>query len=138
MQVLAVKDDFTALGIHNWALARLGYQALIANDGEAALKVLAMDPIRLLVSDGFMPSLNGIKLCRRLSARTPREENQCAQMEAGVDDPLRSAIQPEETGMRLRLAQRMVNLTAQGRQWYAEVARAVESVLTAFQGVANV
>jgi CheY-like chemotaxis protein len=138
MQVFAVKDDFHALAMLIWARARLGYQVLTSSDGEAALKVRVMDSIRLLVNGWLLPGLNGLNLCPCLKARTPLEEIQCPVMEAEVDNSPKNAIHLQETWLRPRLAQCMLRLAAQGRQWHAEAARPAESVLILCREVANV
>ncbi len=130
MKVLAVEDDPTALAILTRALAKLGHDVLTATDGEAALDVLAADPVRVVVSDWLMPGLDGLELCRRVRSRpgsdyvyfilltgqTPTEENQRAAIEAGVDDFLQKPLQPHEIWMRLRVAERIVGFATQVRQ----------------------
>ncbi len=130
MKVLAVEDEPSALAILTRALARLGHDVLTATDGEAALDVLAADPVRVVVSDWMMPGLDGLELCRRvrsragsdyvyfilLTAQTPSEENQRAAIEAGVDDFLQKPLQPQEMWMRLRVAERIVGFATQVRQ----------------------
>lgn len=130
MKVLAVEDDRTALAILTRALVRLGHEVLTASDGEAALAVLAADPVRVVVSDWLMPGLDGLELCRRvrartgseyvyfilLTAQTPSEENQREAIEAGVDDFLQKPLQPQEIWMRLRVAERIVGFATQVRQ----------------------
>jgi CheY-like chemotaxis protein len=130
MKVLAVEDEPSSLAILTRALARLGHDVLTATDGEAALDVLAADPVRVVVSDWMMPGLNGLELCRRvrsrpgsdyvyfilLTAQTPSEENQRAAIEAGVDDFLQKPLQSQEMWMRLRVAERIVGFATQVRQ----------------------
>lgn len=130
MKVLAVEDDPSALAILSRALVRLGHEVLTACDGEAALQILAVDPVRVVVSDWLMPGLDGLDFCRRVRARTgseyvyfilltaqsPSEENQQEAIDAGVDDFLQKPLQPREIGMRLRVAERIVSFATQVRQ----------------------
>jgi CheY-like chemotaxis protein len=130
MKILAVEDEPSALAILSRAPARLGHEVLTATDGEAALDVLAADPVRVVVSDWMMPGLDGLELCRRvrsrpdrdyvyfilLTAQTPSEENQRAAIEAGVDDFLQKPLQSQEMWMRLRVAERIVGFATQVRQ----------------------
>ena len=80
MKVLAVED----VTIPAPASAGLSYKVLIPVAGEAAFEVLAADPVRVVATNRLMPGLNELELCRRLKARTPIEETQCAAIAAGV------------------------------------------------------
>src|SRR5262249_40824132 len=54
-------------------LARLGYQVLVACDGEHALRLAAEHPgrIHLLVTDGVMPRLSGANVARGVVRSRP-------------------------------------------------------------------
>ena len=74
--VLIVDDEDSILMIVGTILAQFGYKPLYASDGIGALKLFNehMDSIRLVISDGMMPHLNGMLLARaihRLSPETP-------------------------------------------------------------------
>jgi two-component system cell cycle sensor histidine kinase/response regulator CckA len=74
--VLIVDDEDSILMIVGTILVQFGYKPLYASDGIGALKLFNehMDSIRLVISDGMMPHLNGMLLARaihRLSPETP-------------------------------------------------------------------
>jgi len=70
-RLLIVDDELN----HRKALAiglRLeGYTVLEAEDGEAALRVLAREPVDLAIVDLMMPGINGLDLSRRMRFRHP-------------------------------------------------------------------
>lgn len=130
MKVLAVEDDPVALAILSRALRKLGHEVVTAGDGTAALALLAADPVRVVVSDWVMPDVDGLELCRRVRARLdtdyvyfilltsllPSEANQREAIEAGVDDFLKKPLVPQELGMRLHVAERILRYATQVRQ----------------------
>ncbi len=130
MKVLAVEDDPVALAVLTRALHKLGHEVVAVRDGNAALELLATDPVRVVVSDWVMPELNGLELCRRVRARlgsdyvyfilltgqSPSEANQREAIEAGVDDFLQKPLAMQDIWMRLRVAERIVRFATQVRQ----------------------
>ena len=70
-RLLIVDDEIN----HRKALAiglRLeGYAVLEAEDGIAALDVLASEHVDLAIVDLMMPGINGLDLCRRMRFRCP-------------------------------------------------------------------
>jgi two-component system, cell cycle sensor histidine kinase and response regulator CckA len=74
--VLIVDDEMAIRSTVGTTLEHLGYRTLFAGDGLEALKVFAehMESIRLVITDGMMPHLNGTMLAhaiRRLSPNLP-------------------------------------------------------------------
>ncbi|MDB5693408.1 MAG: response regulator [Alphaproteobacteria bacterium] len=58
--VLLVEDEATVRAVAERALTRHGYTVLVAENGEAALEILAREPqIDLMVSDVVMPTMDG-------------------------------------------------------------------------------
>jgi two-component system, cell cycle sensor histidine kinase and response regulator CckA len=72
--VLVVDDEEAILRTTRATLERLGYRTLFANDGIEALKTFAehMDSIRLVVTDGMMPHLNGAMLAHAIHRLSPK------------------------------------------------------------------
>jgi two-component system nitrogen regulation response regulator NtrX len=70
MQVLVVDDVAAMAEQYAYDLKRIGgYQAMIANGGEAALDILAREPIDCIVLDLEMPGIDGFEVLRRLQQR---------------------------------------------------------------------
>lgn len=70
-RILIVDDEENqrkSLGI---GLRLEGYSVLEAADGEAALEVLAREPVDLALVDLMMPGINGLDLARRMRFRHP-------------------------------------------------------------------
>ncbi len=130
MNVLAVEDDPVARRVLRQALEKLGHVAIEAADGEAALDVLAREPVRVVVSDWLMPRRDGLQLCEAIRARPSDDyvyfilltsqsatlENQRAAGDAGVDDFLSKPLDVNELWMRLRVAERILAYATQVRQ----------------------
>jgi len=70
--ILVVDDDQAVREVALSALQVLGYRTLEAEDGQAALKLLATrQRVELLLVDVAMPGLDGIEVVRRARASRP-------------------------------------------------------------------
>lgn len=130
MKILAVEDDPVARAILHQALLRLGHEVIEAKDGAEALRLLAREPVRLIVSDWVMPELDGLGLCRAVRNRVNADyvyfilltsqqadvDNQREAIEAGVDDFLTKPLDVQEIWMRLRVAERILRYATEVRQ----------------------
>lgn len=71
-RVLVIDDDVITTAIVSKALEQAGIEALIAGSGEAGLKRFSDDPaIDLVITDIFMPGLDGVEVVERLKAARP-------------------------------------------------------------------
>ena len=52
-------------------LRREGYEVMLAENGHAAIDLIAKEPIDLLISDIDMPAMNGLELVRRVRTIHP-------------------------------------------------------------------
>lgn len=112
------------------ALKRLQHEVVEAPDGVEAWAMLQSESVRVVVSDWFMPRIDGLELCRRVRAKPSgeyvyfilltssdaTEDNQRAAADAGVDDFLTKPLDLSELWMRLRVAERILRYTTQVRQ----------------------
>lgn len=64
--VLAVDDDPQMRNALKEALERLGFNALVAKDGEEALNIVQRDDFSLIVSDMMMPKMDGLSFLRQI------------------------------------------------------------------------
>ena len=70
-RILVVDDIEVNLRLLSARLAAEYYEVVAVESGEAALQVLAAQPIDLVLLDVMMPGLDGFEVCRRIKA-TPR------------------------------------------------------------------
>ena len=72
LRVLAVEDSPTQAELLRAALESGGYQVSEARSGEEALRMLAAEPVDMVVSDIVMPgTVNGYELCRQVKQERP-------------------------------------------------------------------
>jgi len=90
--ILLVDDDETLRRTGKRILERLGYQVLLAADGEEALEIHASRPggIDLLVTDVRMPRLGGLELLQRLRAAGSEVKVLVASGSTGVEEERRA------------------------------------------------
>jgi DNA-binding response OmpR family regulator len=130
MRVLAVEDNALDRAVLRRSLTRSGHEVVEASDGESAWTILQNDPLRLVVSDWLMPTIDGLELCRRIRARADTDyiyfilvtirgdtgENQRLAADAGVDDFLTKPFDPDELWNRLRVAERILKCNSRVRR----------------------
>ena len=129
MKILAVEDDPLAQLLLESALKSLGHEVVLAADGESAWAAMHDPALRVLVCDWQLPQLDGLALCRRI--REKREDYVCfilltqqratgenldAAFAAGVDEFLTKPIDVHELRLRLHVAARILEFTAQLRR----------------------
>lgn len=124
MKILIADDDAVSRKIMERMLQQIGYEVVVAVNGQDAVeKLLASDGPRMALLDWMMPELDGPQVCRRLRAvqesryiyvtlLTSRDssEDLVAGLEAGADDYLVKPCKPAELKARLRTGQRILQL----------------------------
>ena len=84
--------------------------------------MLGNDPPDLLITDGDMPEMGGLELCRRLRAQgaslpvifiTASADQLVDALDAGADDFVRKPFEPAELAARVRAALRARHLAGQ-------------------------
>jgi CheY-like chemotaxis protein len=65
-KILVVEDDFDTRYVLSLILKAEGYEVITAGDGECAFAVALEERPDLIVTDLFMPRLNGIDLTRQI------------------------------------------------------------------------
>jgi DNA-binding response OmpR family regulator len=61
MRILLVDDEEGFLNILGGVLRDEGYEVVLAGDGKLAREALDGDPIDLIISDVYMPTLDGVR-----------------------------------------------------------------------------
>ncbi|MBI5247286.1 MAG: response regulator [Elusimicrobia bacterium] len=129
MKVLIAEDDRTSRALLQGSLLKLGYEVVEAVDGASAWNALGMTSARIVVSDWVMPDTDGLELCRRVRARKDAPyvyfillsgkrigaDHYAEAMDEGVDDFLTKPLDVDALRIRLRVAERIVQLTERVR-----------------------
>ena len=129
MKVLVAEDDRTSRTLLHGSLLKLGYEVVEAVDGASAWDALKRSGARIIVSDWVMPDIDGLELCRRVRARKGEPYayfilltgkmlgagHYSQAMAEGVDDFLTKPLDVDALATRLRVAERIVQLTERVR-----------------------
>ncbi len=123
MQVLIAEDDPVALEVLSGALEEGGHEVLVADNGRAAYEMLKDNSCRMVISDWEMPDMDGIALCRAIRSGelgryvyvillTCKEgtSHLVEGLSAGADEFMSKPFEPEELGVRLSTAERILSL----------------------------
>jgi CheY-like chemotaxis protein len=138
VKILVAEDNPVSLKAVDMVLRKAGHEIVTAVDGRAALECLQQpDAPQVAVLDWMMPGLDGVEICRRLRAQTPRPvvylllltsksnpEDIIEGLRAGADDFLCKPFNPSELRARLGVGQRIVRL-------YNDLAENVRELQTA-------
>src|SRR6266516_269555 len=120
--VLVVDDDAVS-SAQLCALAKAaGYAPTGAANGREAWELLQLSRFQLVISDWYMPEMDGPELCRRVRARRDKpyvyfimvtarggKQQYLAGMDAGADDFITKPVDPDELRARLTVAERIRN-----------------------------
>jgi CheY-like chemotaxis protein len=129
MRVLAIEDQPVSAAQLLATLRSLGHVVELATDGASAWERLEAGGYRVVVCDWRMPGMDGLEFCRKVRARggdyvyfilisttkVTKESRELA-LPAGVDDFLAKPVDPDELGMRLHVAERIIGYAAQVKQ----------------------
>lgn len=121
--VLIVEDSPVYRRLLARMLAQRGYTVSEAENGVAALDILANQPVSLVISDWEMPEMDGLSLCREIRSRqfghyvyvillTAREapDDLTLGFDAGADDFLSKPVEQSELRARLHAGARVLSL----------------------------
>jgi signal transduction histidine kinase len=123
MQVLIADDDPVSRRLLQSYLQKWGYEVSAAQNGAEAWRLFQGATFAIVITDWMMPDVDGLELIRRirgihrpgyvhatlLTARSQKEDL-VEGMEAGADDFLTKPFDRDELRVRLRAAERLVNL----------------------------
>ncbi|WP_433430882.1 response regulator transcription factor [Nonomuraea sp. CA-141351] len=122
-RLLVVDDEPALREALQSSLEFEGYKVVAANDGQAALDALALEPYDAVLLDVMMPRLDGLTACRRLRASgnhipvlmlTARDAvgDRVSGLDAGADDYLVKPFELDELLARVRALLRRGALSA--------------------------
>lgn len=127
--VLVVDDDPVSSAQLGALAKAAGYEVQSAPNGREAWDLLQLARVPIVISDWYMPELDGPQLCRRIRAR-PNEpyvyfilvtarggkQQYLAGMNAGADDFIAKPVDPDELRARLGVAERILGLRREVQQ----------------------
>ncbi len=71
LSILLVEDDECMRLSISETLSILGYNVLVASDGKRAIETFKEEKIDLIITDIFMPDMDGIEVIRKISQINP-------------------------------------------------------------------
>ena len=74
MTILAVEDQPEYLEMLQMVMTSIGHSIIIARNGIEAIQILEKEKIDIILSDVFMPSMNGIELHRQIRSKPAHKE----------------------------------------------------------------
>ncbi|HEX5581532.1 MAG TPA: hybrid sensor histidine kinase/response regulator, partial [Gemmatimonadaceae bacterium] len=86
-RVLVAEDSATQAAALAALLEEHGYDAVIARDGEEALRCVREEPFDLVLSDIVMPGLSGYEVCRRIKTELGMRDLPVVLL-TGLSDPM--------------------------------------------------
>lgn len=129
ISVLVVDDDPVSSAQLSALAQASGHQVSVAQNGREAWDLLQLARVPIVISDWYMPELDGPDLCRRIRGRrnepyvyfilvTSRggKQQYLAGMNAGADDFIAKPVDPDELRARLTVAERILGLRRELQQ----------------------
>jgi len=149
MKILIADDDLTIRNLLQAIVNEWGFQACLAEDGEAAWDILQQDdPPNILLLDWEMPKLDGLQLSQRirqqkrgsqpyiilLTARNQAEDIATG-LESGANDFVSKPFNSTELKARLNVAQRVTKLELERLQSLANAQLSASVFTHALEGI---
>ena len=127
MKILVADDSKTMTVLLRATLAKLGHEVWVADDGEAAWRLLQEpDAPKLAILDWMMPGMSGVEVCRKVRQRTDAPyvyillltamdqlDDLVEGIEAGADAYITKPFNLKELQARLRAGQRILDLQSE-------------------------
>ena len=135
MKVLVVEDSASTRRVLEQAVAELGHECVVAQDGLGGWGLFQQGSFDVVISDWMMPGIEGDELCRRVRAwRGPYsyfimlsalgdKDHVMRGMRAGADDYLSKPLQLDELEARLATASRVTRLHRRLAEQQAQLER---------------
>ena len=119
-RILCVDDEPMNLKVLEKMLVSSGYEAVKAEDGAAALTVIAENSVELVLLDVMMPKLDGFEVCRRIKGderlrnipvvmitALSAKEDRIRGIEAGAEDFISKPFDHGEVLARIKMLLKM-------------------------------
>jgi DNA-binding response OmpR family regulator len=126
MKILIAEDDVVSRRLLESVLTKLGYEVISTENGRDAWATFLVETPRILITDWMMPFIDGPELCRKVRAderfrytyiimltALAGRKFYLEGMNAGADDFLNKPFDMEELSVRLKAAERILDLQAE-------------------------
>lgn len=123
MKILLVSDDELFAHLAANKLEKWGHQVAIESSGADAFERIRKEPFRVVITGWILPGISGLELCRKIRELDQNhytyvvihtskadKESLMAGYEAGADDYLVRPFNAPELRVRLKAAQRLLDL----------------------------
>lgn len=114
-KILVVEDDRHISKLLKYNLEKSGYDCILADDGEEALKLLDKQQISLIILDIMLPKMDGFEVCRLIKQNEKfntvpivmltakgEEVDRIVGLELGADDYVLKPFSPRELILRIK------------------------------------
>jgi sigma-B regulation protein RsbU (phosphoserine phosphatase) len=121
LKIIVAEDNLVQRLYLSKLIESLGYEAIPADDGQAAIQELRRSRIQIVISDYQMPNMDGIQLTKAVRALdldhyvyiimitgSENDELRTEALDAGVDDFLNKTRSPIMLNARIRAATRLI------------------------------
>lgn len=144
MKVLIADDDLTSRNVLSSILKKLGCEVVATVNGVEALAAMRQqDAPRLAILDWMMPEMDGVEVCRQLTANRmdqppyiiilttrDKKEDIVAGLDAGANDYLTKPFSVAELRARIGVGRRMLEMQAQLASTITELREALNHIKT--------
>ena len=133
-KILIVEDEKDIRDLIIYALEAKGYEAISADDGEKALKMLKENKPDLVILDWMLPSVSGLEICRNirrdkniknipiimLTAKIT-EDDKILGLDSGADDYITKPFSTAELTSRVKAILRRTERNNSKKLKYADI-----------------